>query len=90
MLICFYSVCFFNGSHKLLEKEIFVTPFVFQVVAIAALAGVGVGHDNDHGCGLAFGDGFVGDVLHFTELNPSRLVVPATVQEIQHGVAALG
>ena len=36
--------------------------------------------------GVAFEYGFVGNVLNFAKLHPSRLIITTAMQEIQHGI----
>jgi len=65
-------------------------PFWQDVIKIASPPRVGVRHRNDHWRGPALPDCLVGNVQDFTELHPARVVIPTPMQEIKHGIAALG
>src|SRR4051812_19407306 len=82
-------VLVFYERHELLEEKIFVAPFSLEVIEETALPGIRVGHYNNHRSGRSVCNRFVGDVLNFSELDPSTVIVAATVQEIKHRIASL-
>ena len=79
--------------HEFLEEEVLVGPARHVEVAVPCLISPGsarIGHDDDHGTGLAGLDELVGDGLHLTFVAPSRVVVGEAVEQVDDGIVLRG
>src|SRR5258706_15098018 len=88
-LFAFDAVFLFYKGQELFEEKVFVSKIRFHVIEIAAATRISVGHDDHHRRGETVANGFIGDVQPFAELNPPRLVIPASVEKIQDRITSL-
>ena len=84
----FDAVFFFYKRHQFLEEKVLVQPGSRCVIGIAAAGGIGVGHHDDHGRGFTLPDRLIGNIQYFAKLHPARLVITATVQQIEHRIGS--
>ena len=87
------AVALLDGGQELLIEELLVGPALHVEVAVpggACLRTTGIGHDDEHGAGLAGADELFDDDLQLPLLRPGGIGVGEAVQEVEHGVLRVG
>src|SRR5690606_17757771 len=59
------------------------------IIKVAFYPGTGIRHDNNHRSRPSLGNGFIGNVLHLSELHPPRMIVTTAMQQVQNRIAAI-